>query len=61
MYLWGLRTGEPEIRNGLGLVSVRGRSESEAFLREIGTAVEADELLRVGLNMVQYLPKKLVG
>lgn len=53
--------GEAEEGNGLGLVPVGRGSGFEAFLREIGAAIEANELLGVGFNVVEYLTKELVG
>ena len=53
--------GQAEAGNVLGLVPVGRGRWLEALLREIGAAIEAYELFRVGFYVVQDLPEKLVG
>jgi hypothetical protein len=52
---------EPEARDGLGLVPVWRWSEFEALLREISSAIEANQFFWVGLDVVDYFAKEFVG
>ena len=54
-------TGEAEVGEGVGLVRGRRGRRLEALLGEVGAAVEVDELVGVGFDVVEDLAEELVG
>ena len=49
---------EAETCNVLGLISVWRRRRFEALLREIGAAVDTNQFLGVGFNVIEYVAEE---